>query len=96
MLGMPTGPLPIVGQALNSIALEKLQQDRIHSVKLPGCNKHQLIVQYVNDASFRVRVDHNDLISLMHILQLFSKVSNLLINESKYVAFRVGGKWNKR
>jgi hypothetical protein len=82
----------IVGQALNSIALEELKQNKIHKVKLPRSNKQQVIDQHVEDTSFIIRVAHKDVAKLMHFLQLMNKASNLFINGSKFVTFWVRGK----
>jgi hypothetical protein len=86
----------IVGQALNSIALEELKQGKVHKVKLLRSNKQQVIDQYADDTSFIIRVAHKDVARLMHFLQLLSKVSSLFINGSKSVTYWVGGKRNER
>jgi len=86
----------IVGQALNSIALEELKQDKIHKVKLPRSNKQQIIDQYANDTSFIIKVAHTNVAKLMHFLQLFNKASSLSINGSKFATFWVGGKQSEK
>lgn len=70
----------IVPEALNPVIKNAIKTGLIKGISLPQCNFQQIIIQYVDNASFTVRADETSVDNVVKILQNFGIVSCLEIN----------------
>jgi hypothetical protein len=76
---------------LNAMVHEYLRARKTQGVQLPRFKKH-VIAQYVDDINFTIKASQAGLSHLASVLDLFNWTSCFQINDSKFMAFWLGGK----
>ncbi len=67
--------------------LKELNQGKTQGVEFPKMENKLLIAQYANDNSFIMRVTHDYVSRVAHVLDFFGQTLCLQINDTKYMAF---------